>query len=442
MASLTPPCWIAVRFSQPGVPSIRLPVKALIKAESVNYQLWESKLSSLAYQQWQRGFQGVPINPKELNQRIVTISYLRDKLLAKLPDLTVNKKSTSQAKGWNSPKLVDSWLRSAFSVEVLKNLDVNEKSQFYSFDSEARDLLIYLVPDNKLLPIVRDFKKKDQLWGELKNTRKMQTNGILRYGYQMAGTATGRFTSSKPAIHNFSAKSLDPAIFTLTEEQSLTKEEIEQRYDIRTLLLKGEGVYRLDFATQENRMVAYLTENSKVASIFIQDKDFHSLTASELGIDRKIAKVINLAPIYGMGTLALATKLKVSEEQAANWMATFWDNNPELKHFKKELMTCEAFTTPLYGRKMYLRGHMRVNWVIQGSCAELLWEALKYLESQFNKVQVLPHFHDELVLKCKVCKLHDNQLCQPIKDLKEELEALYPFVWPGTNNKVFKLEVK
>src|SRR5436305_10986796 len=70
-----------------------------LKAESANYQLWESKLSSLAYQQWQRGFQGVPIDPKELNQRIITISYLRDKLLAKLPDLTVNKKSTSQAKG-------------------------------------------------------------------------------------------------------------------------------------------------------------------------------------------------------------------------------------------------------------------------------------------------------------------------------------------------------
>ena len=123
-------------------------------------------------------------------------------------------------------------------------------------------------------------------------------------------------------------------------------------------------------------------------------------------------------------------------------MSEFWANNPELKSFKRELASCEAFSTPLYGRKMYLRGHMKVNWVIQGSCAELLWEALRYLESKSSQVKILPHFHDELVLKCLVCPNHSSELCGPIKQIKSELEALYPFTWPGTEIKVFKLEVK
>ena len=36
------------------------------------------------------GLRGVTIDPKELNQRTTAMSYLRDKLLAKLPDLTLD----------------------------------------------------------------------------------------------------------------------------------------------------------------------------------------------------------------------------------------------------------------------------------------------------------------------------------------------------------------
>jgi len=71
--------------------------------------------------------------------------------------------------------------------------------------------------------------------------------GLLRYGYQMAGTATGRFTLSRPAIHNFSAKGIDTSTFVLPEEQQLS--EVNARYDLRSLLIQGEGVYKLDFAT-------------------------------------------------------------------------------------------------------------------------------------------------------------------------------------------------
>ena len=270
----------------------------------------------------------------------------------------------------------------------------------------------------------------------------MQDNGILRYGYQMAGTSTGRFTSSKPAIHNLSSKSIDPSILPCPRNRTYLRKKIEARYDIRTLLLKGKGVVRLDFATQENRVFAYLTENSAAAKDYIRNEDFHQLTAKQLGVDRPTAKVVNLAPIYGMGSSALGVRLKLPQNKADNLMNEFWANNPELLHFKKSLATCEAFSTPLYGRKMYLRGHMKINWVVQGSCAELLWEALRYLQTQKDEVQILPHFHDELVLKCLVCKEHTLELCEPIKQIKQELEDLYLFVWPGTIVKVLRLEAK
>lgn len=100
--------------------------------------------------------------------------------------------------------------------------------------------------------------------------------------------------------------------------------------------------------------------------------------------------------------------------------------NPELASFRKDLSSAEAFKTPLYHRKMSLRGHAIVNWVIQGSCAELIWKALTYLY-QHQGFKVLPNFHDELVVKCLQCPSHNNEVCPPANQLITELEALYPF---------------
>ena len=85
---------------------------------------------------------------------------------------------------------------------------------------------------------------------------------------------------------------------------------------------------------------------------------------------------------------------------------------------------------------------MRFNWLIQGSCAELLWEALRYLATKKDRVIILPHFNDELVLKCIVCPSHNKEVCDNILKIRNELEDLYPFVWPGTDTKVFKLDKK
>lgn len=225
-----------------------------LKDNSSNYGLWKGEISTLAYQQWTRGFNGVKVNIKDLQVRIQELGDLRTKLLTMLPDLTMGTDSVSNAKGWNSPKLVDKWLRDTFDSNTLSHLTINDKSQLYRFDAEGRETIISLYPTDMVIKALIDFRKKDKLWGELKTMRKHLDKGILRYGYCM--TATGRFTSSKPAIHNFSAKEIDTSTFILLEEQQLSETEVNIRYDLRSLLIQGDGVYKLDFATQENRMVA------------------------------------------------------------------------------------------------------------------------------------------------------------------------------------------
>lgn len=60
----------------------------------------------------------------------------------------------------------------------------------------------------------------------------------------------------------------------------------------------------------------------------------------------------------------------------------------------------------------------------------LRWQvALKYLYKQEDKVEVLAHFHAEVVLKCLSCNKHfegDDVPCRPILKIKKEIENLAP----------------
>jgi len=59
------------------------------------------------------------------------------------------------------------------------------------------------------------------------------------------------------------------------------------------------------------------------------------------------------------------------------------------------------------------------------------------------RVSILPHFHDELILKCLICQRHQGrEPCENILGIKSEIENLYPFVWPQSDIKVFELGVK
>lgn len=120
-------------------------------------------------------------------------------------------------------------------------------------------------------------------------------------------------------------------------------------------------------------------------------------------------------------------------------------SHPELNKFLKIIKQATSIDTYLYGRRIQFdnKRHKNLNWTIQGNCADLILKALEHLYSNSqHKVDILPHFHDELVLKCKICKEHNEELCLPIQNLKTELENLYPFTWPGSNRKVFELGVK
>jgi len=224
---------------------------------------------------------------------------------------------------------------------------------------------------------------------------------------------------------------------------------LEDRYSMRKLLLNKPGVFSLDFKNQENRFTAYLVNDTKAQKLFIDGKDQHTVEAEKLNIDRDSAKIAVHGLTYDMGGKGLAKRLTnagfpTTEEEGIRIQKAFEISHPELMGFKRYLHRATEYESLLFHRKVQLKDKRdKMNWIIQGNCSELIIKALQYLYDYcLDRVRVLPHFHDELVLECLKCKTHSNLPCEPILKIKKELEGLYPFYWPQTKMKVFELGIK
>lgn len=133
-----------------------------------NYPIW-LKLSRLHFQQWQNGFQGVEVDVQAVNQRIQKMNQLRDQILSKLPNNTTPKSKASN-KGWSSPRLISSYLTTHFPI---KDLGEPLESGIYPFENKTNRLkLLQKYPNNPIIKLVNDLKKKDSIIEDLITIRE------------------------------------------------------------------------------------------------------------------------------------------------------------------------------------------------------------------------------------------------------------------------------
>jgi DNA polymerase I-like protein with 3'-5' exonuclease and polymerase domains len=164
------------------------------------------------------------------------------------------------------------------------------------------------------------------------------------------GTVSGRFSSSNPNLQNVPAR--HPEIKAL----------------IRGLFIPEEGCRwgSFDYSAQEPRWMmhyASLTpatrDNGKVQEIVAQyqtdDLDFHQLVADLAGVDRNLAKTINLGIIYGMGLGKLAQTLgDIPFEEARTMRDEYDEKVPFIRALASAVMSAasrHSGVRTLLGRK-------------------------------------------------------------------------------------------
>jgi DNA polymerase I-like protein with 3'-5' exonuclease and polymerase domains len=216
------------------------------------------------------------------------------------------------------------------------------------------------------------------------------------------GARTGRLSSS-PNVQNI-PKELSTAAPAGLPDLPL----------LRTYLLPEEGHVwvRLDFSQQELRLLAHFAEGS-LAQMYRDDPniDVHQKVADTMGIERRPAKTMAFALLYGMGLAELSIRLGCDVARAKELRDEYLRLLPGISavnaQLKARAKANEPYTT-WGGRQYYceppriVEGRLRtfeykcINYLIQSSAADMTKEAMARLFEASLPGRFLACVHDEI----------------------------------------------
>ena len=244
--------------------------------------------------------------------------------------------------------------------------------------------------------------------------------------FLLAATNTGRLASSDPNLQNIPIKTLDG-------------KEIRKAF----IAEKNNVLISADYDQIEMRILADMADVKELKKAFKNNQDIHALTASQVfGLPlskvnddfRRKAKAINFGIIYGITQYGLAKQIAVSNQEALDFINSYFRKFPEIKDYMNStIKTCrkQGYVTNIFGRRIHLRGindknfsvrsfqeRAAINAPIQGSAADIIRLAMikidKILEDENNKAKMLLQIHDELIFEC--LKKDESEIKKIIKN--------------------------
>ncbi len=224
--------------------------------------------------------------------------------------------------------------------------------------------------------------------------------------------STGRLSSSNPNLQNIPVRT-------------------EIGREIRKAFIAEPGcvLVSADYSQIELRIFAYITEDPELVRTFAADEDIHRRTASLIfdlpeaevtSEQRRYAKTVNFAVIYGMSSFRLATEIGVTQVLAAEWRKKYFENYPGVKAFAKQTLEEGrqfGYVQTLLGRRRYVPDitsrvfafrqaaeREAVNMPVQGTSADIIKLAMirvdKALRDEGFQGSMVLQVHDELLFEC------------------------------------------
>lgn len=214
----------------------------------------------------------------------------------------------------------------------------------------------------------------------------ISADGRLRASFNVAGTVTGRLSSSRPNLQNLPAR---------RDSASLVRGLVRAP--------EGRALVVADYEALEFRIMQHLAGVPAAAG------DVHQAVAARIGTDRRTAKGLGYALLYGAGLGKLATVLGTDVAGARRAVAGYYAAYPEVKAWRTRVEddAIEAGEVRLpSGRVRHLPearlGDPRalrqaVNVTCQGTAADLLKLAVVGLRGA--GLSPILQVHDELMLE-------------------------------------------
>ncbi len=252
--------------------------------------------------------------------------------------------------------------------------------------------------------------------------------------YGMAGTSTGRLSSTDPNLQNIPIRS-------------------EEGMRIRRAFVAEPGHVLLaaDYSQIELRLLAHLADVPSLREAFAQGEDIHARTAADIfhldraKVDkeaRRRAKMINFGIIYGMSAFGLATRLGIPPGEGRSIIDAYFAQYPgirqEMERLKEEARMHGFVRTP-FGRKLWIADiatkdpvrragaeRAAINAPFQGGAAEIIKRAMVRLPRALREAglsaRMLLQVHDELVFEVPDAEVDATSAV--VKDIMESVATL------------------
>lgn len=223
--------------------------------------------------------------------------------------------------------------------------------------------------------------------------------------------STGRLSSSNPNLQNIPVRT-----------------EVGRR--IRRAFLADPGMQLLaaDYSQIELRILAHITHEPSLVAAFERDEDIHTATASQLfkvaptevtPDQRRLAKTVNFAVLYGQSAFGLARVTGMSNSEAAEFIRNYEKTFPLVRKYVEDTLfhaRTDGYVQTLLGRKRFLPDmsglqvaqrqaaeREAINMPIQGTNADMIKIAMIHLDQTLQSKELrarsILQVHDELVLE-------------------------------------------
>ena len=327
-----------------------------------------------------------------------------------------------------SPKQLGEVLFEKLKIEYPKKRKKDDTSY-----STSKDILDKIKDKNEIVEKVLEYRNLSKLYANycVGLLDEIREDGKIHTIFNSCLTRTGRLSSSKPNLQNIPIRS----DYSKLVRKAFIPED-------NSILMSS------DYSQIELRVFAHMADAKNLQEAFIEDKDIHAKTASDIfkvpieQVDKKmrrIAKTVNFGILYGISSFGLSEDLKIDVASAKEFLNNYLNTYQGIKEYmekEKEEAYQKGYVTTIMNRRRKIDElkssnymvrssgeRMALNTPIQGSAADILKKAMvelyRAMQEKKLKSKILIQVHDELVFN-----IYNDEL-EIMKELvKEKMEKV------------------
>ena len=292
------------------------------------------------------------------------------------------------------------------------NLPQSRKTKSgYSTEASTLEAMKSIHPIIELVLEYRQLSKLKSTYVDALPAIINHKTGKVHTNFNQTGTTTGRLSSSEPNLQNLPIR-----------------REVGNKIRQAIIAPSGSLLLSADYSQIDLRALAHLSQDPNLIASFTSDEDIHTMTAcnifnvpmDEVSIEmRRNAKTVNFGVIYGMSNYGLEQATNLSREEAAQFIALYFEKYPRVKEYieaTKEQARKLGYVQTVMGRRRLIleinspnrqvreaAERMAINAPVQGTSADIIKVAMinlyREMEKRNMKSKMLLQIHDELLFQ-------------------------------------------